>query len=387
MDTLRILSKTSPVAKELFKRVQYGKVPGALLLHGPPGCGKTSSIEALCTALRPKLCISMNASDDRGVSAMRTAVSSLFGRLIVHPDECHGQPSWAAGGQGTPALQNAPTKDSRRVLFLDEADGLTDGAQEVLAATLSALAARRASHCFVFATANHPRKIAHSVVSHMVRLHTPPLRGRDAIEVVRTACEAGMVRISDAARDTLLKCSGRDTRAMLSVVHNVSNVTMPENRDDWPHEPTDVRDEVVAALTPAVDPWRLATAVMVTAKGALTFTCASQHWRANAVEAWVDVVHADSPADTPRRQFSSVVDAAYAGIRWAQRSGVDAGDTFSALRTAIGGEPASEWVTQLALHAHALQRRGAHNWLQWIRMVCVLMRRASQCAPAAAGAP
>ena len=71
------LSRMLVLAKE-------GNMPN-LILSGPPGCGKTTSVLALAhTLLGPKYSecvIELNASDDRGIDVCRTRRQRFF---------CHG---------------------------------------------------------------------------------------------------------------------------------------------------------------------------------------------------------------------------------------------------------------------------------------------------------
>ncbi|KAF7506962.1 hypothetical protein GJ744_011093 [Endocarpon pusillum] len=107
----------------LRRMLNYGNMPH-LLLYGPPGNGKTSTIIALCRELYGPLLYSsrvltLNASDDRGISIIRTKVKD-FSRL---------------------QLSNAPVSEEYRKLYpcppfriciLDEADALSQDAQAAL---------------------------------------------------------------------------------------------------------------------------------------------------------------------------------------------------------------------------------------------------------------
>ena len=86
-------------------------VPTALLFHGPPGTGKTSSAVLIARTLLglewfDSNYIESNASDDRGISFIRDELKQL---MRVKPIGLH-----------------------KKVILLDEADGLTPAAQDAM---------------------------------------------------------------------------------------------------------------------------------------------------------------------------------------------------------------------------------------------------------------
>ncbi len=80
-----------------------------MILTGPPGCGKTTSILALCHDILQEnfkhSTIELNASDDRGIDVVRDKIK-YFAELKV----------------------NLP-QGQHKVVILDEADSLTEAAQ------------------------------------------------------------------------------------------------------------------------------------------------------------------------------------------------------------------------------------------------------------------
>ena len=108
--------------------------PSALLLVGPAGTGKTSAANVIIHTMLGKWNNDMNvmwtnASDDRGIDHIRNEVKQ-FSRL---------------SGVGT----------NRKIVVLDEADGLTGPSQD----SLKGIMEKYASRVLFILTANHPEKI------------------------------------------------------------------------------------------------------------------------------------------------------------------------------------------------------------------------------------
>ena len=61
-----------------------------MILTGPPGCGKTTSILALCReVLQDKFneaTLELNASDERGIDIIRTRVKEFAEKLVKLPE-------------------------------------------------------------------------------------------------------------------------------------------------------------------------------------------------------------------------------------------------------------------------------------------------------------
>jgi replication factor C subunit 2/4 len=113
-----------------------------LLLSGPPGCGKTTMI--LCLArqvLGEEWCsqavLELNASDDRGIEVIRSKVKTFAQQKLSLPS------------------------GKQKIIILDEADSMTEGAQQALRRTMEiyATSTRFALAC------NTPSKIIEPIQS------------------------------------------------------------------------------------------------------------------------------------------------------------------------------------------------------------------------------
>ena len=115
--------------------------PSALLFVGPPGTGKSSAANVLVHLLLPgdanneMNVLWTNASDDRGIDFVRSQIK-MFARM---------------SGIGT----------KRKLIVLDEADGLTPAAQD----SLRGIMEKYADVCTFILTANYADKIREAIKS------------------------------------------------------------------------------------------------------------------------------------------------------------------------------------------------------------------------------
>lgn len=104
------------IVEQLRQVAKYGNMPH-LILVGPPGTGKTTSVMALAHELLgdnfKKATLEMNASDDRGIDMVRDKIKSFANIKLNLPEKRH------------------------KIIILDEADSMTATAQQALRIIIS----------------------------------------------------------------------------------------------------------------------------------------------------------------------------------------------------------------------------------------------------------
>jgi DNA polymerase III delta prime subunit len=120
--------------KNVFQEyVKNGEIPN-LLLSGPAGCGKTTAAMAMCDEIGCNY-LFINSSDERGIDVLRTKVVGYASTVSL------------TGG--------------RKVIILDEADGLTPDTQDALRGVIE----KFSSNCSFIFTCNFKAKIKDAIHS------------------------------------------------------------------------------------------------------------------------------------------------------------------------------------------------------------------------------
>ncbi|KAI1723669.1 ATPase family associated with various cellular activities (AAA) domain-containing protein [Ditylenchus destructor] len=109
--TLKDIVGNAMMIQRFMEFAKVGNVPN-LIISGPPGCGKTTSVWALARdmlgAQVKDACLELNASDERGIDVVRERIKQFASRKVTLPPGRH------------------------KIVILDEADSMTEGAQQAL---------------------------------------------------------------------------------------------------------------------------------------------------------------------------------------------------------------------------------------------------------------
>lgn len=190
----------------LSKIVETGKLPH-LLVHGPPGVGKTSAILALANELygRKNLCdrvMELNASDERGINIVRTKIMSFAKTMIGDPDPDYPSPPY-------------------KLIILDEADAMTTEAQSALRKVMESLC-KITRFCFI---CNYIDKIIDPISSRCMKFRFGPIPHSALICKLMAISKRENLIISDTNMEIFVNIIKGDARKGVMSLQNLKYIS------------------------------------------------------------------------------------------------------------------------------------------------------------------
>jgi replication factor C small subunit len=171
-----------------------------LLFAGPAGVGKSTLAlivvkELFGDSWRDNY-LELNASDERGIDVVRQKVKD-FAR--------------------TKAIANVPFK----VIFLDEADALTNEAQNALRRTME----NYTGNCRFILSCNYSSKIIDPIQSRCAVFRFRLLEKKDVQKIVKRISEREDLQIDDSAVESLFELSEGDCRRVINLLQTTSSIS------------------------------------------------------------------------------------------------------------------------------------------------------------------
>ncbi len=174
------------------------------LFYGYSGTGKTSAILALGRELFkehfPKRVIEFNASDDRGINAVREKITNEAKKYV----------SETVSEDGTKI-------PSYKIIILDEADSMTDEAQDALRVIIEQYSTVT-RFCFI---CNYISKITDAIKSRCSTVYFKKLSTDCMIEKMGNISKNESMNLSKKILNTIIDVSNGDMRKAIMLLQNV----------------------------------------------------------------------------------------------------------------------------------------------------------------------
>lgn len=188
-----------------------------LLFYGPPGTGKTSAILAIGRELFKEhfhsRVIEFNASDDRGINAVREKITNQAKKYVAET-----------------VSEDGTIIPSYKIIILDEADSMTDEAQDALRVIIEKYSTVT-RFCFI---CNYISKITDAIKSRCSTVYFKKLDNENVINKLNEIATKESMLLDKKILNIIIDVSNGDMRKAIMILQNLkymydykSNLTVP----------------------------------------------------------------------------------------------------------------------------------------------------------------
>mmetsp|Transcript_2910 Transcript_2910/g.2570 ORF Transcript_2910/g.2570 Transcript_2910/m.2570 type:complete len:233 (-) Transcript_2910:420-1118(-) len=188
---LKDIVGNSEAVSRLISISKVGNLPN-IILSGPPGIGKTTSILCLAHEMLgsdyKNAVLELNASDSRGIEVVRNKIKMFAQKKVTLPANRH------------------------KIIILDEADSMTAAAQQALRRTMEIYSAttRFALAC------NNSTKIIEPIQSRCAVLRFNKLQDVEVLTRIQQVCALENVTYDNSGLEAIIFTSDGDLRNALN---------------------------------------------------------------------------------------------------------------------------------------------------------------------------